>query len=183
MMFWWFQLCQWWCFPVVVLEGKGENRNYLYLSDTSSSDVRISMESNPRSADGQTRIRIRPESDQTQNCVIGSFHWKPACAEDEWKEKLKGNFATLLKKKNVRKKFTTNAEMLEPKTNDFWHFLPIFENRFILAKEGRGQGTAKSLITLQHHLSSSQSEPFSLLKGWNFFLVVVRQSAGKPDKS
>ena len=83
MMFWWFQLCQWWCIAVVVLEGKGENRNYLYLSDTSSSDVRISMESNPRSADGQTRIRIRPESDQTQNCVIGSFHWKPARAEDE----------------------------------------------------------------------------------------------------
>ena len=150
MMFWWFQLCKWWCFAMVVLAGKGENRNYLYLSDTSSSDVRISMESNPRSADGQTRIRIRPESDQTQNCVIGSFHWKPACTEDEWKEKLKGNFATLLKKRNVRKNFTTNAEMLEPKS---YHFV-------------RGQGTAKSLITLQYHLSSSQSEPFSLLKGW-----------------
>ena len=153
MMFWWFQLCQCTGTAVVVLEGKGENRNYLYLSDTSSSDVRISMESNPRSADGQTRIRIRPESDQTQNCVIGSFHWKPACAEDEWKEKLKGNFATLLKKRNVRKNFTTNAEMLEPKSYQFV----------------RGQGTAKSLITLQHHLSSSQSEPFSLLKGWSKF--------------
>ena len=156
MVFWWFQLCQWWCIAVVVLEGKGENRNYLYLSDTSSSDVRISMESNPRSADGQTRIRIRPESDQTQNCVIGTFHWKPVLRRRWVKRRNKKGTLQHYWKREM-------SERNSPLMQRCWNPSPIISGIFYSFKGGPRARDSKK--------SNNTAAPSVFKSKWTFFII------------